>query len=236
MASDRPTTEAAMTDAVSDRPDLKSALERTEKYFLNLKNIARTHGTDVDFSQLDELFNLAKQQIREGNYAKAQDSIKEINRLIIDIKSKLREASQAKASDRAKQFAQAYLDRLDKMIDEAEELGYPTDIIEKLKAAKEKLSESSDPRQIIEEIKRILSIKDQLDLSRFDRIISRADQIEEKINELSNVDGIDSVQIEDARIILSDLRMNVDERNYDGAQSLLRTLTDMLKTLQNSIN
>ena len=234
MASDRPTAEAAMTDAVSDRPDLKSALERTEKYFINLKNIARTHGTDVDFSQLDDLFNLAKQQIREENYTDAQNSIKEINRLIIDIKSKLREASQAKASDRAKQFAQAYLDRLDKMIAEAEDLDYPADVIEKLKAAKEKLSESSDPRQIIEEIKRILSIKDQLDLSKFDRIISRADQIEEKINELSSIAEADSDQIEEARIILSELRANVDERNYENAQSLLRTLTDMVKTLQSS--
>ena len=236
MASDRPTTEAAMTDAVSDRPDLKSALERTEKYFINLKNIARTHGTDVDFSQLNELFNLAKQQIREENYADAQNTIKEINRLIIDIKSKLREASQAKASDRAKQFAQAYLDRLDKMISEAEELGYPADVIEKLKAAKEKLSESSDPRQIIEEIKRILSIKDQLDLSRFDRIISRADQIEEKIDILSTAEGIDSNEIENARSLLSELRTNVDNRNYDIAQSLLRTLTDTLRSLENSVN
>lgn len=236
MASDRPSIEAAMTDAVSDRPDLKSALERTEKYFINLKNIARTHGTDVDFSQLDELFNLAKQQIREENYTDAQNSIKEINRLIIDIKSKLREASQAKASDRAKQFAQAYLDRLDKMIVEAEELGYPVDVIEKLKAAKEKLSESSDPRQIIEEIKRILSIKDQLDLSRFDRIISRADQIEEKIDILSAAEGIDTNEIENARSLLSELRTNVDNRNYDIAQSLLRTLTDTLRSLENSVS
>ena len=236
MASDRPSTEAAMTDKVSDRPDLKSALERTEKYFINLKNIARTHGTDVDFSQLDDLFNLAKQQIREENYTDAQNSIKEINRLIIDIKSKLREASQAKASDRAKQFAQAYLDRLDKMIAEAEDLDYPADVIEKLKAAKEKLSESSDPRQIIEEIKRILSIKDQLDLSKFDRIISRADQIEEKIDILSTAEGIDSNEIENARSLLSELRSNVDNRNYDAAQSLLRTLTDVLRTLENSVS
>ena len=236
MASDRPSTEAAMTDTVSDRPDLKSALERTEKYFINLKNIARTHGTDVDFSQLDDLFNLAKQQIREENYTDAQNSIKEINRLIIDIKSKLREASQAKASDRAKQFAQAYLDRLDKMIAEAEDLDYPADVIEKLKAAKEKLSESSDPRQIIEEIKRILSIKDQLDLSKFDRIISRADQIEEKIDILSTAEGINSDEIENARSLLSELRSNVDNRNYDTAQSLLRTLTDTLRSLENSVS
>ena len=236
MASDRPSVEAAITDAAPIRPDLKSKLERIEKYFINLKNIARTHDANVDFAELSELFNLAKQQIREGNYDDAQKSINEINRLIIDIKSKLRESSQAKASDRAKQFAQKYLDRLDKMIEEAEELDYPPDVIDKLKAAKENLSESSDPRQIIEEIKRILSIRDQLDLSKFDRIISRANQIEEKINELSTTDGIDPNQIEDVRIMISELRSNVDERNYDGAQSLLRIITDTLKSLQNSVN
>ena len=236
MASDRPSVEAAMTDAAPVRPDLKSALERIEKYFTNLKNIARTHDANVDFSELSELFNLTKQQIREGSYDDAQKSIDKINRLIADIKSKLREASQEKASDRAKQFAQQYLDRLDKIIAEAEELGYPADVVDKLKEAKEKLSESSNPRQIIDEIKRILSIKEQLDLSKFDRIISRADQIEEKINELSNIDGIDSVQIDDARAMIVEIRSNVDERNYDSAQSLLRTLTDLLKSLQNSVN
>lgn len=234
MISDRATPEVTTGDSAPVSSDLKSALDRTEKYYINLKNIARTHGTDVDFSQLNELFNLAKQQIREGNYDAAQKSINQINRLIVDINSKLREAAQVKASDRAKAFAQQYLDRLDSIITQAEELGYPVDIIEKLIEAKKMLSESSDPREIIDEIRTILSIQEQFELSKFDRIISRADQIEEKINELSAKEGIDPIKIDEARKLISELRSSVDERNYDDAQSILRILTDSLKDLVNS--
>ncbi|MDX1533079.1 MAG: hypothetical protein R3230_02610 [Nitrosopumilaceae archaeon] len=235
MISDRPTAESANVDRVADRPDLKSALERTEKYFINLKNIARTHGADVDFSQLHDLFSLAKQQIREGSYDDAQKSINQIHRLIVDINSKLREAAQQKSTDRAKAFAQKYLDRLDSIIAEAEELGYPSDIIDKLKDAKTRLSESSDPRQIISEIKSILSIKQQFDLSKFERIISRADQIEEKIDELSSKDGVNLDDVDNARELIVELRSKIDNRNYDEAHSLLRTLMDALKSLENSI-
>ncbi len=235
MISDRTTAESAMVDRVAERPDLTSALERTEKYFMNLKNIARTHGTDVDFSQLHDLFSLAKQQIREGSYDDAQKSINQIHRLIVDINSKLREAAQQKSSDRAKAFAQKYLDRLDSIIAEAEELGYPSDIIDKLKDAKTRLSESSDPRQIITEIKSILSIKQQFDLSKFERIISRADQIEEKIDALSTKDGINLDEIDNARELILELRSKVDNRNYDDAHSLLRTLMNALKSLENSV-
>lgn len=236
MISDRPAAESAMVDRAPVRPDLKSALERTEKYFINLKNIARTHGTDVDFSQLNDLFDLTKQQLREENYDEAQKSINQINRLIVDINSKLREAAQQKATDRAKVFAQKYLDRLDTIIAQAEELDYPSDVIDKLKEAKEMLSESSDPREIINEIRRILSIQEQFDLSKFDRIISRADQIEEKINDLAIRDGIDSEEIDNARSLLSELRDSINDRNYDDAQSLLRTLTDTLRSITNSVS
>ncbi len=236
LISDRAMAESAMVDRTTDRPDLKSALERTEKYFINLKNIAKTHGTDVDFSQLNDLFNLAKQQIREGSYDDAQKSINQIHRLIVDINSKLREAAQQKSTDRAKEFAQRYLDRLDNIIAEAEELGYPSNIIDKLKDAKTRLSESSDPRQIISEIKSILSIKEQFDLSKFERIISRVDQIEEKIDALSVKDGINLDDVEDARALILELRSKVDNKNYDDAHSLLRTLMSVLKSLENSVN
>lgn len=213
------------------RHDLKSKLDRTEGYFIKLKNIATTHGADVDFLELDQLFDLAKQQFSEGDYEGTKESIKEIKGLISDIKEKLKESSQAKASDRAKQFAQKYLEKLDALIIEATELDYPPEVVEKLKAAKEKLSQSSDPRQIIEEIKQILSIKEQLDLSRFNKIISQANQIEQQINELVTMEKIDSVQAGDMMTVLAELRTTMDDRNYDVAESVLKNLTDTLDTL-----
>ena len=60
--------------------------------------------------------------------------------------------------------------------------------------------------------------------------------MEEKIDIISTAEGIDSNEIENVRSLLSELRSNVDNRNYDAAQSLLRTLTDALRSLENSVS
>lgn len=214
--------------------DLESTLERIGKYLANLKNIARTHGTDVDFSELNGLLGLARQQIHDGDRAAARESIREINGLIVEVDSELRITAQQAASDRAQQFARQYLDMLDEMVAQAEDLGYPDDVTDAFRAARQDLAESSDSRQIIDEIKRIMSLKEQFDASKSDRIALRADQIEERLDELSVLDGVRADEIEDARGLVSELRSSVRDGDHDEAQSLLRMLTYALKSLENS--
>ena len=233
MISDQPSAEVSL-DAISLRPDHQSELERMEKYVVSLKTLTERHGIDIDFTEIDGLFDLAKQQIREEHYDDAKKSIDQVKYQIIDINKILREEAQQKTADRARTFAQQYLERLDKIISEAEELGYPADVVNKLKEAKEKLSESSNPNQINQEIKQILPIKQQFELFKFERIISKANQIEEKLDNISITDEINSSIIEDARSLMIELRIHIEERNYDDAQSILRILTSMLKTLENS--
>ncbi len=213
-------------------PDLKSVLERSERFITKLKNIAVTHGIDADFSQLDGLLGLAQQQVGRGDGEGAVASIAEINALLPDIESKLEESSQQRASDRAKTFAQQYVDTLDKIIADAEELGYYS-IVDKLESAKEKLSQSSDPRLIIDEIKQVLSIKEQLDLSQFEVMLSRAVQIDRDLDVLQSIDGVDYEATLAAKKMIDELRAHIDEGSYDEAQSLLTILEDHLDDILN---
>ena len=208
-------------------PDPKSSLDRAAKYIASLKGIAATHGITVDFAQLDQLSALAQRQIRDGMYNDAQKSVLQINMQVADIEPRIEQAAQKTASDRARQFAQGHLDGLRQIIADARELGYPSDVIAKLDDARAKLSESSDPDQIIEEIKWILSIKEQVEHSKIDAILAQADRINAAVNALAAT-GADADHIADLRGLLSDLQSSIAERNHEGAQSLLRTLTAML--------
>ncbi|NIP61237.1 MAG: hypothetical protein GWN56_14035, partial [Nitrosopumilaceae archaeon] len=69
----------------------------------------------------------------------------------------------------------------------------------KLENLKEKLSIATDPHDIVEKIKEIISIKKQFELTKNDRIESRVIQIEKTINRLSQIEGVDSEKIESAK-------------------------------------
>ena len=234
MISDQPSSEA--TSVISLRSDHQSELERIEKYVISLKTLAERHVIDIDFTEIDKLFNSTKQQINEEQYDNAKKSIKQIKYQITDINKILREEAQQKTVDRAKTFTQKYLERLDKIISEAEKLGYSVDIVDKLKEAKEKLSKSSNPNQIIHDIKQILPIKQQFELFKFERIISKVNHMEEKLDNISITEESDSLVIEDAKSLIIELRIHIEERNYDDAQSILRTLTSMLNDHESSVN
>ena len=231
MISDLSSGESVET-LVSARPDYQSTLDRMEKYIHSIQRIADRHGAEIDFSEFERLFDLANQQLLEGEYDNVKESIDAIKQEINEINKTLREKAQEKNEDRARIFAQKYLEKLETIIAEAEDMNYPEEIIEKLKAAKEMISDSSNPKQIIEEINKILSFKEQLDLSKFDRIISRTDQIEEKLDNLEVTEENASI-IEDARSSIIEIRAFVDDRNYEDAESTLIDLMSLLKELEN---
>ncbi len=214
--------------AAPQAADLKSELDRAEKFLTSLKGISQIHGSGVDFGELDGLFELARQQMGGGDASAARDTINRINPLLVGINSELRQMAQEMAADRARQFAQQYLDRLDKIIEEARELGQPEEVIGELEDARETLSGSSDPKEIIEEIRRVTAIAEGLDPSRFDEMALRVDAMEKRLDELASTGGADPDRIEDARIIISEIRSSMEKRDYGEAQSLLEILADTM--------
>lgn len=209
-------------------------LQRLQAYVNNLKTIAKKYDTSIDFSKLDESFSKARQQISDHQFTQALDTIREIKETIVDVNKELREEASKKESQRAKAYAQKYLEQLDRLIENAKKQGLSDEIIGKLESAKEDLSSMDDPRQIIEEIRKIISLKDQFELTKNDRLESRILQVEKTLSRLSQVDGVDEEDLLDARDTLRSIKQNLNDGEFETANEQLRDLAKQLTKIKNS--
>jgi len=115
-----PVAEAKLTTSsdVSDR-DLKSELNRLHKYFQSLKTVSEKHKTGIEFSEIEQLFAQAHQQINSGEIGAATETIHQLESLIGTIKKSIHEYASHSASDRAKKFALNHLNKIKEILDRA---------------------------------------------------------------------------------------------------------------------
>ena len=112
---------------------------------------------------------------------------------------------------------------------------YSEDIIAKIKEARDRLANSSDPEEIIKEVRQILSFKEQFDLTKADRIKNRLGQLEQNIEKLSANKDISNNAIAEAKKLVEKLKSQIKNGQYDAAQVTLKELTDIVRSLQNSV-
>lgn len=210
-------------------------LQRLQSYLHNLKTIAKKHDASINFSELDELVVKARQQIGDHQFAQALDTIHEIKETIVDVNKELREKASKQESQRAQVYAQKYLEQLDRLIENAKKQGVSNEIIEKLESAKENLSSMDDPRQIIEEIRKIMSLKDQFELTKNDRLESRILQVEKTLSKLYQVVGVDEKDLLDAEDTLQSIKQNLNDGEFEITNEQLRDLAKQLAEIKNSV-
>ncbi len=223
---------ATMSTAVKDPTN---DLQRLQKYVNSLKTIAKKHDASIDFSELDELFTDARKQISDHQFELALETLREIKGEIVKINKELREESSKQETQRAKDYAQKYLEQLDRLIEHAKKQGVDAEIIEKLEKARENLSSADNPKEIVKEIRKIMSIKDQFELTKSDRLESRILQVEKTLLRLSQADGVDPKDLEDTRETLASIKRHLSEGEFDTANELLRDLARQLQEIKNSL-
>ena len=231
------------SDAVSQaestvRPDVKDPsndLQRLHAYVESLKTIAKKHGASIDFSELDELFAEARKQISDNQFDLAIETLREIKQTIVEVNKELREEASKQESQRANEYAQKYLEQLDRLIEHAKKQGVSAEIIEKLETARENLSSTDNPKEIVKEIRKIMSLKDQFELTKNDRLESRVLQVEKTLSRLSQVDGVDPDDLADARDTLQSIKRHLSEGESDAANELLRDLAKQLQEIKKSL-
>jgi len=215
--------------------DPSNILQRLHGHVNNLKIIAEKHNASIDFSELDELFAKARQQISDHQFSLALETLHEIKETIVKVKKELREEASKQESQRAKEYAKKYLERLDRLIENAKKHGVADEIIEKLETAKENLSSADNPSEIIKEIRKIISIKDQFELTKNDKLESRVLQVEKTLSRLSQVDEADQNDLADARDTLQSIKRHLNKGEFDTAKELLRDLAKQLQEIKNSL-
>ena len=238
------TTSDSSSNAVSqtnskDTRDVKqdpsNDLQRLQVYVDNLKTIAKKYNTVIDFSEVNTLFITARQQINDNQFTQAVETISKIKETITDLNNRLREAASQQESQRATEYAQKYLEQLDRLIENAKKQGVSDEIIRKLETAKENLSSAENPSEIIQEIRKIMSIKDQFELTKNDRLESRVLQIEKNLLRLSQIDNVDQGDLVDARDMLQRIKQNLNDGEFETANELLRDLAKQLEEIKKSL-
>ncbi len=150
---------ATLKDTVKDP---SADLLRMQDYVDNLKTIAKKYSTSINFSEIDDLFVTAKQQITDKQFDNALQTISKIKQITDDFNNKIRGNASQQEQSRAKEYAQKYLEQLDRLIEDVKNQGLSEDIIQKLVDARKNLSATTDPQEIIKQIKEIKSIKEHL--------------------------------------------------------------------------
>lgn len=138
-----PTNESKTTAYYDSDRHLSSQLDRIEKYVKTLKTISEKHGSEIDFSEVDYLIEQARDQIIEktGN---PSDTINQLKDLINSIKEDIRDSASDGASDRVKQFAFKQLEKIQEILDRAENMNYEG-------------PELSEANSLIDEIEKLIS-------------------------------------------------------------------------------
>src|SRR3989304_1337109 len=182
------TSETALSASQpAEAPRISNEIDRSERYIDQLKGISDKNGFEIDFSHAYELIDIARNQLGEGNSKAANSTIEVIKRSISELNETLREKTRQYTTDRAKTLAEKYLEDLDILIAEAEEVGVSQETLAKLVEIKEHLnsaSDSSDVEQIINELRYLISVKQDFEDTKIERLKSRANQLESKIVQL----------------------------------------------------
>ena len=223
-------TETTTTQTTQLNPS--NDLLRMYSYVNNLKAIAKNHNSTIDFTQLNGLFEIARNQINSNQFNEASQTIHEIKKSIIEINAELRQQASHQESNRAQAFAQKYLKQLDRLIELAQDTGKSEDIIEKLKVARESLTLTTSPGDIIKQVRNILLLQQQFELSESKLLELRIIQIEKTILGLSNSDQINSDPIIEINETLQTIKDHLSKSEFDQANELLGSLTTILEKIQ----
>jgi antitoxin component HigA of HigAB toxin-antitoxin module len=215
--------------------DPSNDLQRLQVYVDSLKTIAKRYDAVIDFSELDTIFVKARQEINDNQFTQAIETIDTIKETITELNTNLREAASQQESQQATEYAQKYLEQLDRLIENAKKQGVSDEIIEKLETAKENLSSAENPSDIIQEIRKIMSIKDQFELTKNDRLESRVLQIEKTLLRLSQMDGVEQDDLADVRDMLQRIKQNLNDGEFETVNELLRDLAKQLEEIKKSL-
>ena len=212
-----------------------NVLQRLEVYVNNLKIISEKQKVQSDFSQLDLLFDKAYQQISKNQFFQASETITKIKAGIVEIAREHQQERTKQESERAKQYALRYLEKLDRLIDNAKKQDIPIEIIERLENTKIRLSLTENPKEILKEIRNVMLIKNEFNLTENDQIESKIFQVEKTLIKLSNIDNVNSAELDDAKKTLQNIKQYLNEGDYNSVNEILKDLENQLAEIKNSL-
>ena len=207
-------------------------LLRMQSYINNLKVIAKNHNASMDFSSLDQSFEIARNQINNNQFKEASQTIHEIKKTILELNVELRQQTSQQETNRAQAFAQKYLKQLDRLIEHGQNTGMPKDIMQKFEYAREGLTLATSPAEVIKEVRNILLLQQQFELSENKLLELRIIQTEKTVLKLSNSDQVNPDTIQEINKTLQTIKDHLSKNEFEYANESLRSLATTLEQIQ----
>ena len=216
----------------SSLPDQSQIIKRYEMNYQKLQQFSKKLGANIDFSEMESLLSLAKQNAQQGNTEKTKQAIEQVALKGIQIYKTLQSINEQNKIIRAQALAERYVDRINALIVEAKTSGL-LDYVKKLENTKTQLVSSNNTSQITKNIRIIITINndikeinrndikqidvDEIRLSQTQRIASELNQLETKAK-LLHSDASESkvalYYVEKALAIIDNIRNNIDEPKH----------------------
>ena len=213
-------------------PDQSQIIKRYEMNYQKLQQISKKLGANTDFSELESLLSLAKQNDQQGNTEKTKQALDQITLKGLQIYKTLQSVNEQNKIVRAQALAEKYVDRINTLIVKAKTSGL-LDYVQRLENTKTQLVSSNNTSEITKNIRIVITINndikeinknnlqqiniDEIRLSQTQRISSELNQLETKAK-LLHSDAIESktalYYVEKALAIIDNIRNNIDEPKH----------------------
>ena len=236
-------------------PDHSQIIKRYEMNYQKLRQISDKLGANIDFSEMESLLSLAKQNSQRVESDKAKQAIDQIALIGLQIYKTLQTINEENKIIRAQALAERYGDRINSLIVQAKTSGL-LDYVEKLESTKAQLVSSNSTYQISKNIRIVITIHndikeinknnlqqidiDDIKLSQTQRITSELNQLETRAK-LLHSDAQESNKalyyVEKALAIIDNVRNNLDssEGKTDAKlKQIQRLLEEAEKIVQES--
>lgn len=230
----RPVAERALAQDTNTQYGIKPVIDRMEKYVDRLKGIAEKNGVEIDFQALDELIITARNNYNSGDLGSAEKTIGILESLTLDVYNVLKDNADQKNAVRAKDFAEKQIQRVDTLIVQAKDLGLSENITKNLEQSKLQLIKASNSSQIAKQTRIIITLKNQFDESKANRIDAIINNLEAKLDKLSTSKRIDTAKLDKAQSMLDELKILISKGNLEDAFKLFNTLNTLINDIENT--
>jgi hypothetical protein len=209
-------------------PDYSQILKRYEINIEKQKQISKNLQANIDFSEMDNLLLLGKENTKTGKNVQTKQVIDQIALKGLEINKQFVSINQANKIIKAQALAERYVDKINTLIVQAKSSGL-LDIASQLENTKLTLVSSNSTSQITKNIKIIITINknikeikqssleqidiDEIKLSHQQKFTGKLNQLDTKAKFLHS-ESIGSnaalYYVEKALSIISDIRNNLD--------------------------
>ena len=193
-----------------------------ESQVVDLKTMSDLYDIDINFDIIDALIIQGEGYIYNNNIKELDNIIYDINIEIQNINYNLNEYTLEQEFNRAKIFADMYLLEIDVIIDDIKKHQIHDNIISEISIIKDNIKSANTTDEIILEIKKMIIIRDQLDLNKKYILESKLNYLEQIIHDT------DSRDLSNLKHVIKNTRYHIHNNNHEIALHMIEYLERMV--------